>query len=77
MFEVWKAINGRKSYLVAISGKVRASELYDSARKYFKASADNINVHLAWVYNDELYLENPHKSKAKIRLVAYLKRKGE
>ena len=77
MIEIWKAINGRKTYLVAISGKVWASELNACARKYFKVSSDKIQIRMAWIYNDELYLENPHKSKAKIRLVAYLKRKGE
>lgn len=76
MFEVWKAINGRKSYIVARTS-VAAYDLSKYARRFFKVSADRISIHQAWIYNDELYLEDPHKSKAKARLVAYLKRKGE
>lgn len=76
MFEVWKAINGRKSYIVA-GTSVHVYDLSKYARRFFKVSADRISIHQAWIYNDELYLEDPHKSKAKTRLVAYLKRKGE
>lgn len=76
MVEVWKAINGRKSYIVASRGE-DPYELGIYARRYFKSAADKITIQQAWIYNDELYLEDPHKSKAKRRLVAYLKRKGE
>lgn len=76
MFEIWKAINGRKSYIVADRG-VHPYELGIYARRFFKVSADKIIIQQAWIYNNELYLEDPHKSKAKARLVAYLKRKGE
>lgn len=76
MFEIWKAINGRKSYIVAETS-VDAYDLSKYARRFFKVSADRISVQQAWIYNDELYLEDPNKSKAKRRLVAYLKRKGE
>jgi hypothetical protein len=76
MIEIWKAIGGRKTYIVAS----RAEDPYELgiyARRYFRSAADKITIQQAWIYNDKLYLEDPHKSKAKRRLVAYLKRKGE
>lgn len=80
MFEIWKAINGRKSYIVAKTPNVDALSIFSLSafsKRYFKVSAKKITIQQAWIYNDELYLEDPHKSKAKKRLVAYLKRKGE
>ena len=77
MFEIWKAINGRKTYIVGES-KLRTYEhLVSYAKRYFKVSRERLIVRQAWVYNDELYLEDPHKRRTRQVTIAYLKRKGE
>lgn len=77
MFEIWKAINGRKSYIVGGSSWRVYMPLVSYAKRYFKVSREKIIIRQAWVYNDELYLENPHKRRVREVTVAYLKRKGE
>lgn len=77
MFEVWKAINGRKSYIVGESTLRKYVPLVSYAKRYFKVSREKLIIRQAWVYNDGLYLEDPHKRRARQVTIAYLKRKGE
>ena len=73
VYEIYEGIspNGhKKTYLVFISKCLAAAEIAKAARKYFKCAAQNIKIKQGWIWNDELYFEQPSK-KAKIVLVAY------
>lgn len=77
MFEIYKAINGRKTYIVGESKLRTYPQLVSYAKRYFKVSRERLIIRQAWVYNDELYLEDPHKRRARQVTIAYIKREGE
>lgn len=72
MFEIYKAIKGRKTYLLS-DGK--SSDLFQDAKKHYKCAENRIVLTTGWVLGDELYLKDPHNKKAKFCYVAYQKRK--
>ena len=72
MFEIYKAINGRKTYLVS-DGK--ACDLFQDAKKHYKCAVNRITLKEGWILGDELYLKDPHDKKAKICYVAFLSEK--
>lgn len=71
MFEIYKAINGRKTYLV--SNEKKAESLYQYAKKHFKVAGNKLEIRIGWILNDELYLEDPHKKHTHRKWIAYLK----
>lgn len=72
MFEIYKAIKSRKTYLVS-DGK--ACDLFQDAKKHYKCAVNRIALKECWILNDELYFKDPHNKKAKIHYVAYLKKR--
>ena len=73
MFEIYKAIKSRKTYLVS-DGK--ACDLFEDAKKHYKCAVNRIALKECWILNDEMYLKDPHDKKAKLAYTAYLKKKG-
>lgn len=45
--------------------------MYEAAKKFFRCSEAHIEIVAGYVLNDELYLEDPHKRGAKMKMVAY------
>ena len=72
MYEVYKAINSRKTYLVFEPG-TKGLDMKKLANLHYKTKSESIEIQRAWIFNDVLYLEDPHKKKAKIRWIAYKK----
>lgn len=70
MFEIYKSIVGRKTYIVSTE---RITDVLKYAKKYFKVAASRIICHQAWIIDEDLYLENPHNRQAHKVWVAYLK----
>ena len=70
-FEIYHALNSRKTYLVSDG---RADDLFENAKKHYKVKSSRIALKEGWVLNDELYLKDPHDPKAKICYVAYTRR---
>lgn len=68
MIEVYKAINGKKSYIVS---NECMNNTWKYARKFFRVANDRLCSCIGWVLNGELYLENPHNKKAVKRNVVY------
>jgi hypothetical protein len=60
--EVYKALNSRKVYLVFNRSE---HTLIRESTKYFKVSKKDLLLREAYLYNDELYFENPHKKGTK------------
>ena len=56
--EKYKALNSRKVYLVFDYSE---NTLIRESTKYFKVSQKDLLLHEAFIYNNELYFENPHK----------------
>lgn len=69
-FEIYKAIKGRRTYLV-FAKHVIGWDATKMAMKHFKVSKYAIVLDSAWILNNELYFENPHSEKAVKRYVAY------
>ena len=69
MFEVYKSIEGRKTYLVS---NVPIG-LYEEAKKRWKIANSRIEIASCWILDNELYLENPHEKKAVKHWVAFTK----
>lgn len=74
-FEIYEGFTKRKKkYIVADYAAVRGKKAWHSfieySRKFFKCSLDHIKVHTGYVYEDELYFENPEKPGS--RLVSVL-----
>jgi len=63
--EKYKALKGRKVYLVFEYVRNGSWDIQNAAKQYFKASIRDIMFDIGYVYNDELYVENPHKKGAK------------
>lgn len=63
MFEVYKAIKGRKTYLVFEKGTSKRDMLIETV-KYHKAPLISCSVIPGWILNDELYLTDPKKKGA-------------
>lgn len=73
MFEIYKAVKSRKTYLVSFG---HACDLFEDAKKHYKCAVNRIAIRECWILNDELYLKDPHDKKAKLAYTAYLKKKG-
>lgn len=58
-FELYKAIKGRKTYIV---GGACFSQSQGYGCKYFKATKEHIKTFIGFIYRGELYLEDPEKS---------------
>lgn len=58
-FELFKAIKGRKTYIVGGSYYLHAKAY---ACKHFKTTKEHIKTFIGFVYRGELYLEDPEKS---------------
>jgi len=63
-FEIYEGFTKRKKkYIVADYAAVRDKKAWHSfieySRKFFKCSLDHITLQTGYVYEDELYLENP------------------
>ena len=74
-FEIYESLSKRKKkYIVADYAAVRSLKAWHSfteySRKFFKCSLNHIDIHIGYVYEDELYFENPEKPGA--RLVSVL-----
>lgn len=72
MYEVYKAIHSRKTYLVFEPG-TKGTDMKKLANYHYKTKPENIVIQRAWLFNGELYLEDPHRKKSKLRWIAYLK----
>lgn len=72
MYEVYKFLNSRKTCLVFEPG-TRGADMKKLANLHYKSKSESIEIQRAWIFNDVLYLEDPHKKKAKIRWIAYRK----
>ena len=72
MYEVYKAIHSRKTYLVFEPG-TKGTDMRKLANLHYKTKSESIDIQRAWIFNDGLYFEYPHKKKAKIRWIAYKK----
>lgn len=57
-FEIFKAYQGRKSYIV---GGINAAHSEDHARKYYKTTKEHIRTFIGFIYRGELYLQDPEK----------------
>ena len=58
-YEIYQALTGhRKQFLVV--GKNHVATAYDSAKKFFKCSADHVQVIPVWVNGEDLYLTKPN-----------------
>lgn len=62
--EKYKAFNSRKVYLV-FNYPVKVETMRKASTKYFKVSIKDLLERVAYLYNDELYFENPHKKGTK------------
>lgn len=71
MYEIYHAITGRKTYVVCSGSMV---ETFMTADRHYKINKAHIRVHEAWVVNDTLYFENPHKKGQKRVWAAYTNR---
>lgn len=58
--EKYKALNSRKVYLI-FDASMMSDEITEQSKKYFKVSERDLDGYLAYLYNNELYFENPHK----------------
>lgn len=81
MFEIYKACEGRNTYIVSkepfnitISRK-QVYEIRKYAKQHYKCSEKRLEVCAGWILNDELYLENPNKKGAVKHWIAYKKAK--
>lgn len=72
MYAVYKAIHSRKTYLVFEPG-TKGTDMKKLANYHYKTKPELIVIQRAWLFNDELYLEDPHRKKSKLRWIAYLK----
>jgi len=59
----------KKTYLVFFTKFIECANISRLSRKFFKCAAQNIKIKQGWIWNDELYFEQPNK-KAKIVLAA-------
>lgn len=73
--EKYKALKGRKVYLVFDYKRAGSWDYEYIAKNYFKASRRDITFDIGYVYNDELYFENPHRKGAKKVIYAYQDRR--
>lgn len=76
MYEVYKAIKGKKHYLVFPQGSGEWACVYENlvkaAGRYFRCGEKNLEVELGWILNDELYLEDPHvKGSKRVDVVSH------
>ena len=72
MFEIYKAVKGRKTYLV-FSGLEKPDEAFGAAKKYFRCSEYHLGIKACWILNDELYFEDPNKKSAKKKMTIFYK----
>ena len=69
-YQIYHSLTGKKkTYIVAHDAD--AYKLGKYARHYFHCSAENIVTVMGYIYDDLLYLDNPHKKKQKSVLVAF------
>lgn len=72
MFEIYKGIKSRKTYLVSFG---HACDLFVDAKKHYKCAVDRIALKECWIMNNEMYLKDPHDKKAKLAYTAFLKKR--
>lgn len=74
MFEIYEGRtekqNRKKTYLVD-EPWTSYIDMREAAKKFFRCSEAHLEIVNGWVLNDELYLEDPHKRGAKIKIVAF------
>lgn len=73
-YEIYYGINRfnrKKTYLVFSNPKLKMKEMQRQANKFFKRSTRNVIIDVAYVLNDELYLEDPGDYHAQLVAVAY------
>ena len=73
-YEIYYGINRfnrKKTYLVFTDPTLSIYEMQRQANKFFKRSSRNVLLDLAYVLNDELYLDNPGDYHAQFVTVAY------
>lgn len=68
MYTVYKALEGRKTYLVfdyQINHDFHDVDvMVRQAMKYFKVKEEHIEIEIAWIIGDLLYFYNPDKMHA-------------
>lgn len=72
MFEIFETTEGRKKTYIVTNTDTDPAELHQFAKRYFKVTAERIQIRAAWVKGNDLYLEFPEK-KCKRVWVAYLR----
>lgn len=72
MFEVYKAIGSRKTYLV-FSRDTDVGEALKQANEHYKTATNNLKAVWGYILKDELYFEIPEKVKNMV-IVVYKKR---
>lgn len=74
-FEIYKGYNKRKkTYIVARINDATiatATQLMNTAKKYFRCSEEHVKIWIGYLYKGELYLEDPQKSSAECVYVAW------
>ena len=73
MFEIYKSIEGRKTFLV-FSGLEKPDVAFAAAKKFFRVAEHHLEVKVCWILNDELYWEDPHKKTAKRKVAIFCKK---
>ena len=74
-YTVYKAIKGRKHYLV-FPGEWVSADMVRAAGRYFRCSEKHIAIEEGWTLNDELYFEDPHKKGSKkVAVISHWRRK--
>lgn len=68
MFEIYRAYNSRKSFLVFEKGTSNRDALKETI-KHHKAPITTCSVVSGWLYNGELYLKDPRRKGAEKRWV--------
>lgn len=69
-YEIYQALTGhRKQFLVV--GKNHVATAYDAAKKFFKCSADHVQVIPVWVNGEDLYLTK-RTSKASVKCALFV-----
>lgn len=72
MIEVWKALQGKKSYVVSDED---LPTTWKYAKQHYKVANDKLWIGIGWIFNNELYLDNPHKKNAhKVQVVTVNKK---
>lgn len=74
MFEIYQTTEGRKKTYLVFKGTEHPDVAYKASAKYFKVSKNNIGFEKCWILNDDLYFEDPHNKKAKVKFAFFWKK---